>query len=137
MNNSRWGISATLFFLLFSLLYVYHKPTPRIKHQKANFEFTAPQLYDQYQKNETKADQQLLDKVVLIKGTVKTIIAEDNQLSVILDGGHDTGGVVCEMDRRLKPYQTPEPGQVVILKGKCAGMLLQLDVVLTKCVFIT
>lgn len=137
MTNGRWGISATIFFLFFSLLYMYYKPIPRLRYQKADFEFTAPQLYDQYKKNEAKTNQQLLDKIILIKGTVETIIAEDNQLSVILNGGKDVGGVVCEMDIRLKPYQTPKPGQVVMMKGKCAGMLLQLDVVLIKCVLIT
>ena len=117
--------------------YLYQKPVPQLKKKKADFEFTAVQLFDQYLKNEANTDQQLLDKIILVKGTVKTIIAEGNQLSVVLDGGTEEGGVVCELDNRLPlPEKIPQPGQAVMMKGRCTGMLMQLDVILTRCILI-
>lgn len=119
--------------------YLYQKPVPQLKKKKADFEFTAIKLFDQYLKNEANTDRQLLDKIILVKGTVKTIIAEGNQLSVVLDSGTEQGGVVCEMDNRLThpDSKMPQPGQVVMMKGMCTGMLMQLDVILTRCVLIT
>ncbi|HKK77161.1 MAG TPA: hypothetical protein VJ953_18925 [Saprospiraceae bacterium] len=139
MNKRWWSMVAIIFLLLLYLFYyLYHKPVPRLTKKKANFEFTAPQLYDQYQEDEANTDRLLLDKIILISGTVKTIIAEDNQLSVVLDGGNELGGVVCEMDNRLAtPTVSLQPGQVVKMKGICTGMLMQLDIVLIRCVLIT
>lgn len=137
MRKKRRGIG-TIFLILISLLFFFfQKPVPQISKRKANFEFTAPELYEQYQYNESKSNRQLLDKIILVTGTVKMIIAEDNQLSVVLDGSNEEGGVVCEMDKRLITTSPPQPGQVVTIKGVCSGMLMHLDLVLTRCLLIT
>ena len=62
-------------------------------------------------------------------------MTEGDQLSVILDSGETSGGIVCEMDNKLS-IQThlPKKGQAVTMKGECSGMLF--DVVLVRCVII-
>lgn len=114
--------------------YQYTLPMPKVEDLTTDYEFEAGQLYRYYTANEQEADAQLLDKLLLVTGTVKNLVADGNQLSVILEG-HDQGGIICEIDERLiQQTDLPRIGQKVQLKGVCTGLLL--DVVLVDCVLI-
>jgi hypothetical protein len=132
-------ISLLILLFGFGVLYhLYNQPMASLESEKADYEFTAEQLFDFYQANEANADQKLLDKTLLVKGTVKSLVTEGNQLSVILESGDDLGNIVCELDARLWVDQSPpKPGEAVNIKGVCTGMLLNIDVILLRCVLVS
>ncbi len=131
------GLLILLPILLLSIgfgYYQYSLPMPKVEDLTTDYEFEAEQLYQFYSANEQEANTQLLDKLILVTGTVKDLVADGNQLSVILEG-NDLGGVVCEIDHRLiAQTKLPQIGLDVQLKGVCTGLLL--DVILVDCVLI-
>ena len=138
MNRYLFLCVSLLILSICVVYYFYNLPIPSLKNEKADYEFTAEQLFDFYKKNEANADQKLLDKTLLIKGTVKSLVTEGNQLSVILECGDDLGNVVCELDSRfMESLIPPKPGQAVTIKGVCTGMLLEMDVILLRCILMS
>lgn len=137
--NKYLFLCVSLLILSFGIgFYYYNLPIPSLKNKVADYDFTAEQLFDLYKTNEANADQKLLDKTLLVKGTVKSLVTEGNQLSVILECGDDLGNVVCALDSRLlEGAILPEPGEVVSIKGACTGMLLEIDVILLRCILVS
>ncbi|GAB5554637.1 MAG: hypothetical protein Sapg2KO_42280 [Saprospiraceae bacterium] len=138
MNKYLFRCVSLLILSICIVFYFYNLPIPSLKNKKADYDFTAEQLFDLYKTNEANADQKLLDKTLLVKGTVKSLVTEGNQLSVILECGDDLGRVVCELDHRLLKVEfLPKPGEVVTIKGACTGMLLEIDVILLRCILVS
>ena len=130
------------FFLLILLLlgtgityYRIQMPVPSLEKEKADYIFSAEELFAIYTADEVSSNDRFLDKLIQVSGKVKELSAEGNQLSVILDGGELSGGIICELDPRFRDQLIlPKQGQAVTMKGVCSGMLL--DVVLVRCVLI-
>ena len=115
--------------------YWYQKPVPSFEGQKADYITTAKELFANYQQDEAKSNELYLGKLVQVDGMVKKLVTEGDQLSVILESGEMSGGIVCEMDTKVfEQILLPKEGQAVTMKGECSGMLF--DVVLVRCVII-
>lgn len=112
----------------------YNKPARNLAEEKADLSVPATELYRQFSENEAQANQQYLDKVVLVKGTIKSF-APDNKggLNLALASGSEMGDVTCEFAPGSAPeISTLKQGQPVTVKGQCTGYLT--DVLLVKCV---
>ncbi|MCU0438259.1 MAG: OB-fold putative lipoprotein [Raineya sp.] len=112
--------------------YVYNKPHRDVKGETAFVSVDAKQLFEEYSKNEAAANKKYLDKVIIVKGTVKEVILPtDNKggATIVLESGDEMFGVSCGFD--AKDSQNPAVGSTITIKGACTGMTT--DVVLNKC----
>ncbi len=113
--------------------YLFNKPHQGIANKEAAFTLDSKKLFNEFDQDETSANKKYLGKVVCVYGKV-TDKAVDSKgtFSLILEGG-DMAGVGCQFDKSiLKDVQNLRKGQVIRVKGKCTGMLM--DVVLVDCV---
>lgn len=96
---------------------------------------TAPELLAQYTTDEAKANEQYLNKVIEVKGSIAEAPKADEKgiISIMLQGD-DTGGVNCELSETASkaPINTYQVGQEITIKGKCSGSN-GIDVVLSQC----
>ena len=114
--------------------YMYNKPHQDMERAEADMAIQASELYDAFEQDENAANERYLDKVVQVKGKVKSVSkADDGSVSLTLESGSDMFGVICEFDKLTEHAETTfETGQEVTLKGICTGKLM--DVVLVRCV---
>jgi hypothetical protein len=113
--------------------YLYHKKPPDTRKEPPAYEIASTTLVAAFNKNETAASLQFLDKVIAVKGVV-TIIKIDSadQATVFLDGGDPMDAVICSFYKEeLSSVKNLHQGQEVTIKGNCTGKLM--DVVLNKC----
>lgn len=114
--------------------YMYYKPHKNITAAKIDINLSAEAVFTAFESDEAAANEQYLDKIVAVSGTVKEVNKNDEGITTItLDAGQDMFGVVCQLDQLTKhPRETFPVGEQVIFKGICTGMLM--DVVLVRCV---
>ncbi len=114
--------------------YLYNKPHKDIKSSKTDFTMEAEQLFSEFEENEAEANIKYLDKIIEVKGTVREMSSdEEGNVSVILNSKNDFSGVICQLDNLTTHKKTKfNPGESVVFKGICAGMLM--DVVMVRCV---
>lgn len=114
-------------------LYQFNKKVPTLESATPDFQLTANQLYNAFDKNESEATGKFQEKVIEVTGTVFRTKSDTTQLNIILKAENSmTGGVNCSL--RDLDAQVPEKGSQVTLKGKCQGFLM--DVVLNNCVVV-
>ena len=115
---------------------LYNKPHKNVAAAESDFTVAAPALLQAFETNEAEANKKYLDKVVQVKGTIKTISEEEpDSYTITLDAGNDMSGIICTVPKnQLKGPLKYQAGQPITLKGICTGMLM--DVVLVKCVII-
>ena len=117
--------------------YMYNKPHKDLARLKADFELGATELFSAYEANEEKSNELYLDKVVEVKGTIKSIKKEEGLVTVTLDANNDLFGVICGMEPNAysKLAEQLKSEDEVTLRGFCTGMLM--DVVLERCVVVS
>jgi len=112
-------------------LYLYKKPRTGVVNAASFARLDATVLYNRYHQNEIAADKEYAGKVLTIKGIVEEVQHTDSTLSISLHGGAD-GGVNCSFAAVMGNAVAPVKGAAVIIKGRCAGFLV--DVNLVDCV---
>jgi hypothetical protein len=121
--------------LLLGVAWGYHlyvKPHQSAAGETADFTVDADSLYGQYQANEHAADQKYLGKVIEVSGKLSEIQHNGNAEVWILSQQSSGGGINCQLFAGVKPDPEPKSGDVVIIKGRCTGYLM--DVNLVDCV---
>ena len=93
---------------------------------------TAASLYNEFSKNESQANQKWVGKVVEVKGTISSVSEAGNYVSLNLAATAD-GGVNCSVLKKDLPGDNKfNKGDSIIVKGKCTGFLM--DVNLVDCI---
>jgi hypothetical protein len=113
--------------------YLFNKPHQGIANKEAAFTLDSKKLFNEFDQDEDSANKKYLGKVVSVYGKIADkAVDSKGTFSLILEGG-DMAGVGCQFDKSvLKDVQNLRTGQVIKVKGKCTGMLM--DVVLVDCV---
>ena len=110
--------------------YLYNKPHKEAKDTKADIIIEPAALLAEYEENEEVANSKYLDKLIKIKGTVKTINNVDNGASVSIDTGNELSSIICEFeDSNL--VESIKVGDMIEVKGFCTGKLM--DIILIRC----
>lgn len=109
--------------------YLYQKPKANMTDVKTDTYLQASELVAEFEKDEAAAEIKYLDKTMEIQGVVKEV----NESGIILEGGNDLVGVLCEFENQ-EDIANVEPQKNVKIKGICTGKLL--DVVLSRCIII-
>ncbi len=114
--------------------YMYNKPHKNIRNSKVDFTMEAKQLFSAFEENESEANTKYLDKIIEVSGTVREAnTGEENNISVILESENELSGVICQLDNLTSHKKTNfKPGENVVFKGICTGMLM--DVVMVRCI---
>lgn len=131
MRRILLGILALL--LLFGGAWVYmqyNKPHREASSEAPHASMSAEELYNAYTEDESLADSLWLDKVLAIKGTVRAY-STGQEPTLYMEAGNDLGLVVCTFSSNNVPKELPKAGDMVRVKGICAGYTM--DVVLVRC----
>ncbi len=121
-----------LCFVAFGL-YEYNKPHASVKDLNTDIIIDESDLYNQYEKDETEADKKYSGKIIEVKGIVNDVEKTDSTFSILLKPAEAIGGINCNLAiADNNKLDVPQKGASVIIKGKCAGFLM--DVTLTDCV---
>ncbi len=112
------------------------RPNKGLIKTSPDYTFDAINFYVLYEGEEAKGDLLFIDKIIQVTGTVAEVIQEDNNnIAVILRDDLSFAGVNCSMDGRYLDENTEfKTGDMVTIKGICAGMLM--DVILKRCVVV-
>lgn len=114
-------------------LMAYHKPHKSVSKLKPDYVTSADLLFEEFTHQEQRANEKYLDKVVMVKGEIKQISkVADERVNVTLEVGDEMFGVSCTFEKHYDALTTLNEGDIVNVKGFCAGMLM--DVVLINCV---
>ncbi len=100
---------------------------------KADIVVSASQLFSEYSQNEKVANAKYFNKVINVRGILKSIDKDHSGgISLALDGGDPISGVACELDsRHIADAEHVRPGDSLTITGTCAGLLT--DVILNRC----
>lgn len=143
MKKKKIILSAILAAIICGAWYGYSEYNRKVRDLidvKAQLQLNAAHLIGTFEKNETEANAQYLDKIIAVKGTIKTIEKNDKgYYSVILGEEKSRSSVRCSMDSIHQHDVASLPvGSLITIKGACTGFnadeLLGSDVILNRCV---
>ncbi len=138
-KRTKYILFGILFFIIIGAIYGYLQYTRKnadLSGAKADIVVSATQLFSEYSQNEKAANAKYFDKIINVRGLLKTIDKDHTgTISLGLDAGDPMGGVSCELDAR----HSSDAGQIhtgdsVTVTGTCAGLLT--DVVLNRCALV-
>ena len=113
--------------------YLYNKPHTSTAHERPDFSIPAVDLYNAYQKDESGANNKFLGKVIEVKGSVSEVHPGKGNTDILMDATATGGGVNCSFPNiPLSQLQTLKKGNIITVKGRCTGFLM--DVNLVDCV---
>ncbi|NDK56632.1 OB-fold protein [Pontibacter fetidus] len=113
---------------------LYNKPHRDTASAESDFAVAAPVLLQEFTTDEAAANQKYLDKVVAVRGKVKTMVPdEEGNINLTLDANNAMSGVICTIPKTdAESAANVKAGDEVTVKGVCTGVLM--DVVLIRCV---
>lgn len=135
MIKRQITLSILIFFLVLGICgaYYFNKPHSGISNERPAFVITALDLYNEFNQNEISANKKYLNKVLSVKGIVSNIQTLNGQDLIQLNSGDNAGGISClESKSEVNNSSMLKPGQMVSIKGKCSGFLM--DVNLVDCI---
>ena len=98
---------------------MYDERTPDIVNGEPDVAIDAASLLAAFEKDTAAAKSRFLDKVVQVKGTVKSI---DTTGAIVLGDEGTPSEVVIGLDRRhLRDFEKLKIGNTAILQGVCSG----------------
>ena len=134
----KWEISVALITIFIGAVFgyvwkEYHRKPADTKYLADQERIEAMALVKEFITDETTANRLYNDKVVSVKGTVLKIETNGDTRDIVLGNETSPQGVICEFQaKHKKEADEIRPGQQIIVKGICTGILL--DVVLVRCV---
>lgn len=117
------------------VFYQFNKPHKNIAAAKPVATLSADELFLQFETNETESNQLYLGKIVEVTGSVySNEKGPKGNVNVLLMNDGDMFGVACNFDGGKIRENEFEKGDIITIKGECAGVLS--DVVLIRCVIV-
>ena len=107
-------------------IYFYQKPRTTATSQQTDFTLSADDLYHQFETNEAAANQKYAGKIIEVTGLVSDVQKTDSACAVLLTAAQAMGGINCSMAEANT--NTIQQGKEVTIKGKCAGFLMDVNV---------
>lgn len=125
-----------LTLLLVGLFLLLRNPSGEttMRKQQPDVTVEAAELYRQFVTDEAAANEQYLNKIIAVSGTVASVAKNSRgNISVILQTDDPARGVKCRLDfRSHHPRIEFRKGENVTFKGVCTGYVG--DVELVQCV---
>lgn len=134
--KKRYYFLSVILFAFFLVIFLYHKKSSMdMTTVSTEIVMDASLLTEAFISNEKEANTLYKNKVIEIKGTIKTINFKNNKKTILLYSNYKNYYVICEMkidldEKKAKSMMNTE----VIIKGICKGFLH--DVIMLNCVLI-
>ncbi len=131
MEKKKLFFSAIILSLVIAAttFYWYQKPRTSLTNVNADYALSANQLYTAFQTDEKKANQQYVEKVLKVTGTVDNVQETDSTVNLLLSGD-GMGGINCSVRKDSHNKETtPAKGATVSVKGRCIGFLMDVNLV--------
>jgi tRNA_anti-like len=127
-----FGIGILLICLAGWGIYTLYKPHRNVEGEDTVATLTAINMYQEFANRESLANQKWVGKVVEVTGRISSVTDAGKYVSLNLAATAD-GGVNCSLLKTdLPPDNKFNKGDSVIVKGKCTGFLM--DVNLVDCI---
>lgn len=143
MTTKKIILFAIFIAILSGAWYGYKEYSRKVKDLskvKAQLQISAEDLITSFENNETAANEMYLDKVIAVKGKIKSVEKDNSgHYAVILGKEASMSSVRCSMDSTHHDEVASLPaGTFITIKGACTGFnadeLLGSDVILNRCV---
>ncbi len=114
--------------------YQYNKTNQSLQNQKADYAVIYTELINEFETNEEKSNEKYLDKIIEFDCVISEVHKENGNINVSIKG-NDLTGIDCTFEKNSN-YNLikAKEGKHVKIKGKCAGLLL--DIVFVDCVIV-
>lgn len=133
------GIVAFIVIAACYAWYEYNRTVEGLHEVRADYEVNATALINEFVSNEAAADQKYRNKILSVKGMIKTV--EEGNSTLVLGDTTDMSGVRCVLDSNSNAKNSSlQRGAVITIKGAITGFnkdesgLLGSDVQLNRCV---
>ncbi len=143
MSKKKIILSVIAVAILCGGWYGYSEYTRKVKDLdkvRAQVRMNADELIAAFEKNEGEANAAYLDKIIAVKGNVKTVEKDDmGNYSVIIGDESSMSSIRCSMNpAHNENVADLASGTFITMKGACTGFnadeLLGSDVILNRCV---
>lgn len=121
--------------------YEYNRTVEGLSDVRADYSVNATALINEFVSNEESASKKYLNKILSVKGTIKSIEAGEGAGTIVLGNTTDMSGVRCVLDSSAHSMAgSLQQGAVITIKGAITGFnkdetgLLGSDVQLNRCV---
>ncbi|KIC94120.1 OB-fold protein [Flavihumibacter solisilvae] len=108
--------------------YLYNKPRATAESTRTDVTTDARTLYGAFEQDEPRANGMYLNKMIEVKGKVQRVDTSAGNMVILLETG-GAGNINCSMASLPSPAVL---NQEIVVKGTCAGYLL--DVNLVDCI---
>jgi tRNA_anti-like len=118
----------------------YSRKVRNLRNVNAQLHLQPQEIINAFEKNEIAANAKYLDKIIAVKGSVKSIETNDlGHYTIVLGEAASLSSVRCSMDSLyVKELTGIKEDAVITVKGFCTGFshdeLLGSDVILNRCV---
>lgn len=117
-----------------ALAYTFRKSPDSVSKIKPDFIVEASSFVSEFMEDETNANNKYLDKTIQVGSKLIEIQKNDDDKTTLFLEGNDMGNISCLFNNNELKNTPLEIGNNYIVKGKCAGYIL--DVVLNKCALV-
>jgi hypothetical protein len=134
--KTRWKILIGLLLVLtVGIVYgvrEFTRGNKDLADAKPDVSIAATQLLSEYAANETVANKKYLNKVISVRGVLKSVDKDSaGMVTLSLDAGDPIAAVSCQLDtKHIDESAAVKSGDSVTVVGMCTGMLT--DVVLVR-----
>ncbi|MFK7971971.1 MAG: hypothetical protein AB8F95_16510 [Bacteroidia bacterium] len=105
--------------------YEFNRGHESMESAKADVTIQSTNLHQAFANDEEAANQQYVEKIIEVTGTISSIISTDAQTVISLEGD-DLGGILCSMSE--KTSESVKEGTNVTIVGLCTGALGDADI---------
>jgi hypothetical protein len=144
MTKKRMIIGGIVVVITITAIYAwyqYNRTVQGLADVRADYSVEAPALINEFVSNEETAHKKYLNKILSVKGTIKSIEPGESAGTIVLGDTTDMSGVRCVLDSSANATSgSLQRGAVVTIKGAITGFnkdetgLLGSDVQLNRCV---
>ena len=118
---------------LSAVYYVFNKPRRNVSKETAAFTLDAKQLISDFKIDEAAATKKYLNQAIMVKGEIKSVRTLDNH-SMVFSLEDEMEGVSCTVDSADVVSNSSKLSQLVkgsagTFKGRCSGMLMDIQVI--------
>ena len=127
------GIAILLIIFASIGWYLYNKPHQGISNAETDLHITSVDLYNDFQRNETLANQKYLNKIIEVTGNISDVKNVNGSKIIFLNSNEAMGEVSCKLSNDDNPKNiTAKKSTTITIKGKCTGYTM--DVNLVDCI---
>lgn len=135
------GIVVVIMITAVYAWYQYNRTVQGLSDVRADYSVNATALINEFVNNEDSASKKYLNRILSVKGTIKSIESGEGSGTIVLGDTTDMSGVRCVLDSSAHSLTgSLHTGAVVTVKGAITGFskdetgLLGSDVQLNRCV---